>query len=476
MGEVYLAQHPRLPRRDALKVLPEAMSVDDEFRDRFNREADLAAGLFHPHIVGVHDRGEFDGRLWISMDYVEGNDAAALVREEYPRGMPTDEALNIVSALAGALDYAHQRGLLHRDVKPANILLSQPDDDGERRILLADFGIARQLGSISGLTATNLTVGTVAYAAPEQLMGQDLDGRADQYALAATTFHLLSGVPPYQHSNPVAVISQHLTASLPKLRDHRPDLAILDDVLSTAMSKDPSDRFTRCRQFARALEDRLANPSRADGLPTEAAATVLSNTATATARSASSAASRQHANPVLARRLAITTIVAALAAGIIVVGFHIGSRIPTRGRQVTPATSETVKVPPSTASATAMSPPAAPASPPATSAPTTTTTTAAAGPALGESCSSWSKLAYDAGAGTEIICDGATGAGATPHWTAFDPSQVTGTHTRGTSCGGFAPYTMSRSTDNYMITCEPDSSSILQPVAGPGSMWTIYHP
>src|SRR5271163_378583 len=246
MGEVYLVKHPRLPRQDALKILPAHVSADTNFRDRFNREADLAATLYHPHIVGVHDRGDFDGQLWISMDYVEGADAAQLTRTRYPDGMPAADVCAIVTAMAGALDYAHQRGLLHRDVKPANILLTEPED-GERRILLAGFGIARQLADVSGLTATNMTVGTVSYAAPEQLMGADIDGRADQYALAATAFHLLTGTPPYQHSNPVAVISQHLNATPPKLSDRRSELAHLDPVLSKALAKDPSDRFRRCR-------------------------------------------------------------------------------------------------------------------------------------------------------------------------------------------------------------------------------------
>jgi serine/threonine protein kinase, bacterial len=125
MGEVYLAEHPRLPRRDALKILPESLTADSDYRERFNREAELAARLFHPHIVGVHDRGEFDGRLWISMDYVDGTDVAQLARARCPAGMPVDEALTIVTAVAGALDYAHQRDLLHRDVKPANILLTR---------------------------------------------------------------------------------------------------------------------------------------------------------------------------------------------------------------------------------------------------------------------------------------------------------------------------------------------------------------
>jgi serine/threonine protein kinase, bacterial len=254
MGEVYLAEHPRLPRRDALKVLPADVSADPEFRSRFNREADLAATLFHPHIVGVHDRGEFENQLWIAMDYVEGTDAGQLMKARYPDGMSAHDVCAIVTAVAGALDYAKQRGLLHRDVKPANILLTEPED-GERRVLLADFGIARQLADVSGLTATNMTVGTVSYAAPEQLMGADIDGRADQYALAATAFHLLTGAPPYQHSNPVAVISQHLNAAPPKLSDRRPELAYLDPVLSKALAKDPTDRFDRCREFATKLRE-----------------------------------------------------------------------------------------------------------------------------------------------------------------------------------------------------------------------------
>jgi serine/threonine-protein kinase len=256
MGEVYLAQHPRLPRRDALKVLPASVSADTEYRERFNREADIAATLWHPHIVGVHDRGEFEGQLWISMDYVEGTDAARLLRERYPNGMPKQDAADIVSAVADALDYAHQRNLLHRDVKPANILVANPEST-DRRILLADFGIARWVNDISGLTATNMTVGTVSYAAPEQLMGQQLDGRADQYALAATAFHLLTGSPPFQNSNPAVVISQHLSASPPAIGDRRPELSALDPVLAKALSKEPKDRFERCADFARSLSHRL---------------------------------------------------------------------------------------------------------------------------------------------------------------------------------------------------------------------------
>ena len=124
MGEVYLVQHPRLPRLEELKILPASVSADREYRQRFEREADIAASLWHPHIVAVHDRGEHDGQLWITMDYVEGTDAAQLMRDRYPHGMPPRDVLQIVSAVADALDYAHERYLLHRDVKPANILIT----------------------------------------------------------------------------------------------------------------------------------------------------------------------------------------------------------------------------------------------------------------------------------------------------------------------------------------------------------------
>lgn len=257
MGEVYLAQHPRLPRSEALKILPAALTDDSEFRDRFNREADLAATLWHPHIVGLHDRGEFDGQLWITMDYVEGTDAARALRDAGSTGLREQDVLEIVAAVADALDYAHQRNLLHRDVKPANILLTTSVVD-HRRILLADFGIARRADDVSGLTATNVTLGSIVYAAPEQLMGQPLDGRADQYALAATAFHLLTGVAPFNHSNAAVIIGKHLTAPPPLLAEHRPQLARLDAVLSKAMAKDPAQRYPRCVDFAQALGAAMA--------------------------------------------------------------------------------------------------------------------------------------------------------------------------------------------------------------------------
>jgi serine/threonine-protein kinase len=259
MGEVYLAQHPRLPRQDALKVLPASFSADDEYRHRFSREADLAAALWHPHIVGVHDRGEYDGRLWISMDFVDGHDAARLLVDRYPNGMPAADVIEIVTAVADALDYAHQRQLLHRDVKPANILLTGPDR-ARRRILLADFGIARHAEDNTNITSSNIAVGSMSYSAPEQLMGHPIDGRADQYSLAATAYRLFTGSPPFPHSNPAVIISHHLNTPPPRLGDTRPELRAFDAAMTRALAKDPAARFHTCHDFAAALAQATTAP------------------------------------------------------------------------------------------------------------------------------------------------------------------------------------------------------------------------
>jgi len=314
MGEVYLAQHPRLPRRDAIKVLSASVCSESEYRQRFNREADIAATLWHPHIVEVHDRGDVDGQLWISMDYVEGTDAARLLAERYPDGMPTNKVVRIVTAVADALDYAHQRGLVHRDIKPANILLANSGTE-DQRIMLADFGIARWSGESSGLTGTNMTVGTVAYAAPEQLKGDALDGRADQYALAATAFQLLTGSPPFQNSNPAVVISQHLTADPPPIGTRRPELSGLGPVFDKALAKSPKDRYDRCIDFARALAHRIGTPE-ADA---EIDATMLAAAATGPRHA------RAEAKP--QRRMIVAAAIALVVIAVAAVGFVLFDRM-----------------------------------------------------------------------------------------------------------------------------------------------------
>ena len=238
-GEVYLAQRPHLPRRDALKILPAAMIDDSEFHARFRQEAKIATTLHHPHIVQVHDRGECEGRLWTAMEYVDATDVAELMRERFPAGMPPGQAQAIITAIAEALDYAHQRGMLHRDVQPARIFLTNPGG-GEHRILLTDFGIAGQLE-------------TRPYASPEQLIGSEIDGRADQYGLAATAFHLLTGAPPYADPDPAAVTARA------NISNRRADLARFDNVFSTAFADNPADRFGSCLEFAQALTERVAS-------------------------------------------------------------------------------------------------------------------------------------------------------------------------------------------------------------------------
>ena len=337
MGEVYLAQHPRLPRLEALKILPDDVSADPEFRQRFAREADIASSLWHPHIVAVHDRGEHDGQLWIAMDYVEGTDAAQLVRNRYPHGMPPKDALEIVSAIADALDYAHERYLLHRDVKPANILLTD-SSAGDRRILLADFGIAKVANETHGITATNMTVGSVAYAAPEQLTGKALDGRADQYALACTAFHLLTGQQPFANSNPAVVIGSHLSSPPPRLGNVRADLGSMDSVLAKGMAKEPFQRFDTCREFASALGgDAVWSSSVAD--------TQLAPSATAPASIWSGAdrpaSTTQAAAASPERRVALIAIgiAALLAVGIVAfVGARLGQPPPTSPPTAQPPT------------------------------------------------------------------------------------------------------------------------------------------
>jgi eukaryotic-like serine/threonine-protein kinase len=249
MGTVYLARDPDLPRRDALKVLSPELSHDPDFRARFIREADVASSLDHPNIVSIYRRGEFEGQLWIAMQFVDGTDADAALRAGT---MTPARAVHIIREVGKALDYAHQRGVVHRDIKPANFLLSGPIGPDERA-LLGDFGIARARDD-AGLTVTGSITATVAYAAPEVLAGQPFDGRADLYSLACTLFRLLTGQPPFSTANgSAAVMAAHLHAPPPKVTDVAPGLSTqLDQVIAVAMAKDPAQRFASARSLAEA--------------------------------------------------------------------------------------------------------------------------------------------------------------------------------------------------------------------------------
>ncbi|MCF8590393.1 serine/threonine-protein kinase [Gordonia liuliyuniae] len=257
MGQVFLAEHPRLPRHDAVKLLDAGVSRSDDFKERFRREADVLAQLSHPNIVTLYDRGEVDGRLWISMEYVAGTDAAEMVAKRGP--LDRELVLALVGGAGAALDHAwRKRRVTHRDVKPANILVGLDESDGDARIesvKLADFGIAKAAGEATSLTATGLTVGTMQYTSPEAIEGRELNNRADVYSLGCTAFHLLTGRPPYSGSSITALLSAHLHQAPPRVNDVAPSV---DAVFAKVLAKDPALRYASCGEFvddlARALD------------------------------------------------------------------------------------------------------------------------------------------------------------------------------------------------------------------------------
>ncbi|WP_309138709.1 serine/threonine-protein kinase [Nocardia cyriacigeorgica] len=277
MGSVYLAKHPRLPRRTALKLLNPDLFDDKETRARFEREADLAAQLDHPNIVTVFDRGVEDAQLWISMQYIDGVDAASLD----PNTLPVMRAVRIIADTAQALDFAHSMGVLHRDVKPANIMLSNAHT-GPERVYLTDFGIARLRDDGGHLTQTGSFTATIAYASPEQLTGAPLDHRTDQYSLACSLFWMLTGTAPFNSPHPVAVIQGHLQHSPPALSSVRLGMpAALDAVMARALAKRPEERFGSCAEFAEAVRAALSGAAPVSGPHGRVATTMQAPMATA---------------------------------------------------------------------------------------------------------------------------------------------------------------------------------------------------
>ena len=268
MGSVYLARHPRLPRFDALKLLRPELCTDPGFVGRFEREADTVAQLDHPNIVPVYDRGSQDGQLWISMRFIDGTNAEKALADQGGGGLPPERVVRIVSKVASALDYAHKQQLLHRDVKPANILLTPgpEDDEDAERVFLSDFGVAKAIGAaaerISSLTSTGSVVATLDYASPEQIKGQVLDHRSDIYALGCVLYKLLTGTVPYPGDSVAARVYGHLNndAPPPSSIDHALPGGF-DQVVATAMAKDADDRYPTCRALATAARAALSSPA-----------------------------------------------------------------------------------------------------------------------------------------------------------------------------------------------------------------------
>jgi YVTN family beta-propeller protein len=255
MGVVYLAEQIGPRRQVALKLLLDQATASEAFRARFLRESELAAAIDHPNVLPVYDAGETDGVLWIAMRYVDGIDLAALLEREGP--LAAEQALAIGGQVAGALDAAHARGLVHRDVKPANVLLAV-EEGSVTHAYLADFGLTKRVGGARGLTASGQVLGTIDYVAPEQVEGGPVDGRADQYALGCVLFESLTGVVPFQRDSELAVLWAHVNDPPPRIGEHRPDLPVaLDDAIGRALAKAPGDRHPSCGALAAAAQAAL---------------------------------------------------------------------------------------------------------------------------------------------------------------------------------------------------------------------------
>lgn len=250
MGEVYLSEGGE-GRQVALKLLAPELAADERFRRRFLREAQLASHLDHPHVVPTIAFGEEGGVLYIAMAYVNGVDLRQLLRDG---AIEPERAVRLLEQVASALDAAHAAGLVHRDVKPANILVDANDD-----AFVCDFGLARHVSSVGSMTGDRGFVGTIDYVAPEQILGESVDGRADGYALACVLFECLAGARPYERSSDLAVVFAHLNEPPPRISDHVPDLPrALDDLFARALAKSPEDRYATCGELLRAARAAIA--------------------------------------------------------------------------------------------------------------------------------------------------------------------------------------------------------------------------
>ncbi len=245
MAEVWEAFDEGLHRSVAVKVVRDEIAGEAEFHERFIREARLAAQLEHPRILPIYDFGTEGGVTYLVMPLLPGGS----LKEQISGPMPADEAVEALAAIAAALDHAHSRGVLHRDVKPSNVLV-----DGSGSLLLADFGLAKNTAVSSELTVAGMVVGTPAYMAPEQAVGRPLDARADQYALGIVAFELLTGRTPFRSESPFAILDKHLRVAPPPASSFVPELPPeVDAVLAKALAKQPQERFETCRQLVEAL-------------------------------------------------------------------------------------------------------------------------------------------------------------------------------------------------------------------------------
>jgi serine/threonine-protein kinase len=256
MSIVYRAEHIGLGRSVALKLLSPQLSDDVDFQERFQRESRMAAALEHPNIIPIYEAGEENGVFYIAMRFVEGSDLKTRLKRDGP--LEPESVIAVISQVAAALEAAHEKGLIHRDVKPANILIaSGAGPEGSDHVYLADFGVAKNTQS-AGLTRTGLFVGTADYASPEQIEGKPLDGRADVYSLGCVTYEALTAAPAYDKDSEVALMYAHLLEPPPKVTEKRPDLPTeVDDVIAKGVAKSRDDRYERPTDLAVALRQAL---------------------------------------------------------------------------------------------------------------------------------------------------------------------------------------------------------------------------
>ncbi|WP_416981079.1 serine/threonine-protein kinase [Streptomyces sp. T028] len=253
MAVVFRARDLRLERTVALKLLAPELARNDTFRKRFTHESRVAAAIDHPHIVPVFEAGETEGVLYIAMRYVEGSDLRALLDRQGP--LPLATAVRIAAQVASALDAAHEHGLVHRDVKPGNILVSRgTDSDHPEHVYLTDFGLTKKSLSLTGFTTVGQFVGTLDYVAPEQISGRPVDGRCDVYSFACVVYETLAGHPPFLRDEDMALLWAHQEDEPPPLTESRPDLPPqIDAVFAKALAKPPQERHDTCRAFVAAL-------------------------------------------------------------------------------------------------------------------------------------------------------------------------------------------------------------------------------
>jgi predicted Ser/Thr protein kinase len=254
MGTVYLAEDTKGGGRVALKLLAPELARDERFRRRFLRETELAASLDHPHVVPTLASGEGDGILYLAMAYVEGSDLRELLRRD--GRLEPERAIELIAQVAEALDAAHATGLVHRDVKPGNILV-KARPAGEHAYV-CDFGLARHVSSVSSLTGDRGFVGTIDYVPPEQIEGGTIDGRADVYSLGCVLYECLAGARPFDRDSELSVVFAHLNEPPPRLTDRRPEVPdAFDGVFETALAKSPGDRYSTCGELADAARAAL---------------------------------------------------------------------------------------------------------------------------------------------------------------------------------------------------------------------------